>query len=113
MCAWALLWFAYFLERADASSLVPMLLIAFSVATGPWAYMAQKEAQGGNNQSSFTAFFLQLACAVIFVLLTFVGVHPRTALLTFLAIMGIAFLLNVAMAIIMAVAESNSSRTSE
>ena len=105
MCAWALWWFAYFMKRADASSWVPMLLIAFSVATGPWAYMAQKEAQGGNNQSSLTAFFLQIACAVMFALLAFAGVHPKTALLAFLVIMSIAFLLNVAMGVVMAIAE--------
>ncbi len=86
MCAWTLFWFGYYLKQADSSSFVPMLLIAFSVAAGPWAYMAQKEAQGGNNQSSFTAFFLQLACAV----------------------MGAAFLLNVGAAVLMAITESRS-----
>ncbi len=106
MSAWSLLWFAYFLKRADASSLVPMLLIAFSVATGPWVYMAQKEAQGGNDQSSFTTFFLQIACAAIFVMLAFAGAHPFTALVAFLVIMGIALLLNLGMGIAMAAAQA-------
>jgi hypothetical protein len=102
MSAWALWWFAYFLKRADPSSVVPMLLIAFSVATGPWAYMAQKEAQGGNEHSSLTTFFLQLACAVIFVMLAFAGAHPFTALVVFLVIMATALLLNAGMGLAMA-----------
>jgi hypothetical protein len=113
MSVWALWWFGYFLKRADSSSLVPMLLIAFSVATGPWAYMAQKEAQGGNNHSSFTTFFLQLACAVIFVMLAFADARAITALIVFLGIMIIALLLNAVMGIAMAAAQENSARTFE
>jgi len=105
MCAWALFWFGYYLKQADVSSLTPMLLIAFSVATSPWAFMAQKEAQEGNNHSSNTAFFLQLACAVVFALLAFVGVHPKTALITFLIIMSATFLLNVVISVLEAIAE--------
>lgn len=112
MCAWALWWFGYFLKIADTASLVPMLLVAFSVATAPWAYMAQKDAQSGNNHASFTAFFLQIACAAIFVLIALGGAHPKTALVTFIVIMGIAFLLNLGMGFLMAVAESGSARTS-
>lgn len=112
MCIWALWWFAYFLKMADNTSLVPMLLIAFSVATAPWTYLAQKEAQSGNNQASFTAFFLQLACAAIFALVALAGAHPKTAVVTFLVIMGIAFLLNLGIGFAMAVAESDSTRTS-
>jgi hypothetical protein len=113
MSGWALFWFAYFLKRADASSLVPMLLIAFSVATGPWAYMAQKEAQSGNEYSSITTFFLQIACAVILVMLAFAGAHPFTALVVFLVIMAIAFLFNLGMGIAMAAAQTGSVRNVE
>lgn len=112
MCTWALWWFSYFLKIADSTSLVPMLLIAFSVATAPWVYMAQKDAQGGSNHASFTAFFLQLACAAIFVLVALGGAHPTTALVTFLVIMGVAFLLNLGMGFVMAVAESGSAGSS-
>jgi len=108
MSVWALGWFAYFLKRADGSSLVPMLLVAFSVATGPWAYMAQKESQGGNDQSSFTTFFLHLACAFLFVMLAFGGAHPFTALTAFVVVMGIALLLNLGMAIAMAASQPGS-----
>lgn len=113
MSGWALLSFAYFLEKADASSLVPMLLIAFSVATGPWAYMAQKEAQSGNEYSSITTFFLQIACAVILVMLAFAGAHPFTALVVFLVIMGIAFLINLGMGIAMSAVQTGSARNVE
>jgi hypothetical protein len=41
----------------------------------------------------------------MFVLLAFAGVHPKTALLAFLVIMSIAFLLNVAMGVVMVIAE--------
>jgi hypothetical protein len=113
MSAWALWWFAYFLNRADPSSLVPMLLLAFSVATGPWAYMAQKEAQGGNDHSSFTTFFLQLACALTFVMLAFAGARPFTALIAFLVTMAVALLFNAVMGIAMATAQERSARNFE
>lgn len=97
MCGWALWWFAYFMQKADSSSAIPMLLVAFTVATAPWAYMAQKEAQSGNSQSSFTTFFLQLACAVAFVMLAFAGAQPYTALVVFLSVMGLALILSLGM----------------
>ena len=49
--------------------------------------------------------YCTLRGAVMFVLLAFAGVHPKTALLAFLVIMSIAFLLNVAMGVVMAIAE--------
>lgn len=105
MCAWALWWFAYFMQKASSSSAVPMLLVAFTVATAPWAYMAQKEAQSGNSQSSFTTFFLQLACAVAFVMLACAGARPFTALVVFLAIMGLALLISLGTAFAMVSAD--------
>lgn len=108
MCAWALWWFGYFMQKADSSSLVPMLLVAFTVATAPWAYMAQKEAQSGNNQSSLSTFFLQLACAVAFVMLAFAGAQPFTALVAFLSVMSLALLLSLGMGFAMVAADRGS-----
>lgn len=110
MSGWAVIWYGYFLKRADASSLVPMLLIAFSVATGPWGYMAQKEAQSGNEYSSITTVFLQISCAVILVMLAFAGSQAFTALVAFTVTMSIAFLINLGMGIAMAAAGTASSR---
>lgn len=110
MCAWALWWFAYYFHIANLSSLVPMMLVAYGVATSPWSYMAQKEAQGGNDQSAFTLFFLQIACAVIFVMSALVRVPPLTSGIVFLSIMAFALLLNVVMACIFATAERAARR---
>jgi hypothetical protein len=62
MCVWAVWWFAYFMS-AGVLSILPALLVAYSVATAPWVYMAQKEAQSGDGNAASTAFFLQLGCA--------------------------------------------------
>lgn len=107
--AWALWWFAYYLGLGAASAIVPMLLIAYGVATGPWVYMAQKEAQGGSGHAMATAFFLQIACAIVLVMLAFLGARPETALITFLSVMMLALVLNVVMFIVMAASASSSN----
>lgn len=47
----------YFLARADAGSWIPLLIWSYGVATGPWAWMAQKEMEGGGGEGSVVAVF--------------------------------------------------------
>lgn len=94
MCVWAIWWFMYFLGTG-LDSVLPALLVAYSVATGPWVYMAQKEAQDGSGSAASTAFFLQVACALALVMLAFFGAHPMTALVAFVCVMGLALIFNV------------------
>jgi hypothetical protein len=94
MCVWTLLWFFYFSHSALSGSIIPMMLWAYTVATAPWSYMAQREAQGGEHTSSMAVFFLELGSVVGLVLLL-CGAQASTAVLAFLAIMGATFLVNL------------------
>ena len=48
----------------DFGSPVPNALLAYAVATSPWAYM---EARTGGEHATFTMFFFNLACAMLMV----------------------------------------------
>lgn len=93
MSVWALFWFGFFQARATASSLVPMLLIAFMVATHPWVYASVKESEmsSGADSSLGTSvgvIALQIACAVVLVLSAFAGASPLAAVAALFLIMG-------------------------
>jgi hypothetical protein len=99
MSIWALGMFHSFLAKSDSTSLVPMMMVAFGAATGPWSYMAQQEARGGNEYSSLTAMFLSLASAVTLFLLVFTEMNTFEVSSIFLLIMGIVFFIQLFIAI--------------
>jgi hypothetical protein len=107
MCAWALQCFAYFMQRADSSSSVLTLLVAYTVATVPWGYMAQKESETGGEHASTMTLFLQFACAIAFVMLAVAGAQPFTALIVSLSVMGVALLFSFGL-ILVAVASDRA-----
>jgi hypothetical protein len=55
-CVWV---FSWIMSQADDNP-VPYLLWAYSTATAPWVFMAQKDAQAGNEYAGQTTFFAQL-----------------------------------------------------
>jgi len=99
MSIWALGMFHTFLAKSDSTSLAPMMLVAFAAATGPWSYMAQQEAKGGNEYSSITAMFLSLASGVTLFLLAFTDTDTFDVFGIFLLIMGIVFFIQLFIAI--------------
>lgn len=58
----------FFAKRADASSFIPMLIWSYGVATGPWAWMAQKEQQGGGGFASIVSSFFSQVGYIVMVL---------------------------------------------
>jgi hypothetical protein len=65
MGIWALTIFWFFSGMAAPAAALPVVLWSYSTATGVWIYMAQKEAQSGNEYSTLSAFFNQVGCAVL------------------------------------------------
>ncbi|GAB3739951.1 hypothetical protein GCM10028794_24110 [Silanimonas algicola] len=98
MIVWAFGAFAYFRKLSDSGSLVPMMLIAYLVATAPWSYMAQKDVQSGNESSLASIFFLQASCFIAAVMLGVGDAGLRSSGLMLCVIMGCAFLVNASMA---------------
>jgi hypothetical protein len=101
MGVWAICIFYYFANASRASSALPTVLWSYAVATGVWSYMAQKEAQSGNQYSALSAFFNQISCVVLMV---YSYANYRDLELVEMAVwyaipMAIALAINVLMAI--------------
>lgn len=73
--------------------LIPRMLWAYAVATGPWTFMAQKEAATDrDSQAPMTAFFAQVGCLSI-MLSIWIGNGYQSAFgmaLFFVPLMGLA-----------------------
>lgn len=92
MGGWGLFSFKILLKDADQSSLLPMCIWAYGAAVGPWTYMASKE---NNEHSEFSVIFLQIASLIFAIMIAFDLGHPLIAILVFLGIMLLAFLLTI------------------
>jgi hypothetical protein len=87
----------FFASQADSSSVIPLLLWSYGVATGPFAYMASKE--GDDAFASIAAtFFAQVGYVVMVLLVLFFRVTLIDVLTVFLLIMlaGVAVQFSVA-----------------
>lgn len=103
MTAWAgQASFQYFIGRATDAQFWPLLLWAYAVATAPWAYMARKEMQSGNDAAMTSTFFLQIGCLVAMIILAFGG-ELATAQLALLSVMGVGFILSTILTALLAV----------
>lgn len=85
-CGWTL---AFFAQRADGSSMIPALLWAYGAATGPLAYMTQKEGQGGgdNTGATITTYFAQLGFVIMVGAALVAGLSIAEAMVIFAAVM--------------------------
>lgn len=61
MLGWAFFVTLAFLGHSRNSSLFPILLLAYGSSTGPWAFLASKDQQGGGNEfSAFGVLLIQV-----------------------------------------------------
>lgn len=92
-----------FVRDATASNLIPKLLWSYGLATGPWAYMASKDAQGGEGAgfASLSATFLaQLAYLTIMILVIFTAITVLSAIEVFAGFMVVALLIQMTLAVL-------------
>lgn len=107
---WCMGALTYLLSRATPASWIPLMLLAFSIGTAPWTYMAQKEAQGGAGESSLVAaFFAQLA--FVAVMLAIVIFRPESLRPLWL-IFSVVMLIHVCFATVVGVAIMREAATS-
>jgi hypothetical protein len=85
---WCIIAFYAYLRMSGPGSLVPGMLMAYSVATGPWAFMASKEEQSGDETSTFAALIAELACATAVVMILVFGAPFSIAATTLGGIAG-------------------------
>lgn len=79
----------------------PLLLMAYTVATAPVGYMANKESDSPSTM--ITTFFIMLGCALFMIMLMF-GIYPGTANLIFMGIMAIGIFVQLVVGIQLATA---------
>lgn len=88
-----------FVKDATASSLIPKLIWSYGVATGPWAYMASKDQQGGDGFASMLATFLaELAYVVIMLMVIFSTITLLQALKVFAGFMLVGLVIQMTIA---------------
>lgn len=88
LTGWCLLILTFFVREADSKSFVPILFWSYAMATGPIAYMAQKESQaGGGDFAVMSSFFVQVAYVLVLLALLFFRPSLADAAILFGAVM--------------------------
>jgi hypothetical protein len=86
----------YFLDQATMNTVIPLLLWAYSVATSPISYMAQKEmVEVGNEQSVIFAIFSQIAMIAVIIGLFVAPIDFVNSISVFIAIMFAGLLVQI------------------
>lgn len=91
MTAWALFVTTAFLGHSRNSALFPMVLLAYGASVAPWAYLASKDQQAGNEHAGISVFLFQTGVFVGCALLLF---NPDNGLTFFLTPILAAQILN-------------------
>jgi len=88
---WCLAILYFFAVQADSSSIIPVLLWSYGVATGPIAFLAQKDLQSGNEYAMILTFFAQVA----YLLAILVVLFARVSVIDVLVLFGIVMLVGL------------------
>lgn len=91
MGAWALFLTAAFLGHSRSSPLLPMVLLAYGASVAPWAFLASKDQQFGNEYSAISVFLFQTG---VFVGCALLLLSPENGFIVFLTPLVIAQGLN-------------------
>ncbi len=78
--AWCMGVFTFLLGKATSDTLIPLLLLSFSLGTGPWRYLARRELREGRRGEVIQTFFMQLAFVTMIAFFTIVRPEGSVAL---------------------------------
>ena len=96
MTAWCVGAFIVIISNWDGGSIWPYVLLGYSLATGPWTYMASKEGSNGVDATSIGTFFICLGSLAMLIATLIAGEVNSTVLyITFGIAMGIAFIIQM------------------
>lgn len=91
-----------FVNGATETSLIPLLIWSFGIATGPWIALSSREGSGdGNNASFIAALLAQIAFVVVALKLLFSGLSLFAALKVFGSFMAVGFVIQFTMVVMM------------
>jgi len=88
---WCIAVLYIFAKRADSSSIIPMLFWSYGVATGPIAWLAQKDLQSGNEYAMISTFFAQVAYLLVILVVLF----ARVSVVDVFVLFGIVMLVGM------------------
>ena len=92
LTGWCILVLIYFTSHAGPSSIIPVLIWSYGIATGPIARIAQIERRSGNEYAMITAFFIEVAYMLTVLAVVLVGVSLLRVLVLFGAVMSIGLI---------------------
>jgi len=95
---WCILVLSYYINHADANSIIPVLIWSYGIATGPIIWLSQKDSQSGNKSSLITTFFLQVAYMLSILAILLVGVSLGNVLVLFSVVMTVGLFLQFSVA---------------
>lgn len=100
LTAWCIAVLYFFGRQADPDSIIPVLLWSYGVATGPIAWMAQKETQGGGGEGAMmSTFFSQFAYVLVILAILLFGVSLLDVIVLFGVIMSVGLVFQFRMAL--------------
>ena len=101
MGLWAVGIFWYFSNSVSTNAMIPAIFWSYSIATSVWNYLAQKDAQSGNNYAAMTSFFNQIGCVslMIYTYENFHHVNIYSLAIWFSVPMAVGLVVHVAMVV--------------
>ena len=99
---WCCSIFFHFMGEATGSTYIPLLIWSYGVATGPWSYMASKEASNdeGGDGSPLIAFSIEFAFLIVIVVSLFTDPSRLEVIEIFGAVMAVAVVAQVALVVL-------------
>lgn len=94
LAVWCMAVLFFFTRQADVSTIIPILLWSYVVATAPIAWMAQKELQGGGGiHSTISSTFAQVAYILVVLAMILLKVSFLYGVILFLAVMMVGIVM--------------------
>jgi hypothetical protein len=93
LIVWSVVVLIHFTDQATDSSLIPILIWSYGVATGPISFLASKDAQSGSDSSALPTLLLQVAYLAVILGIIFVEqMSFFNVICTFVLVMSIGLL---------------------
>ncbi len=99
MTVWCVCVLVYFVNRAEARSLIPTVVWSYGVAMAPWSWLAQKDQ--GNWASGVSTFFGEVGYIVMMLMVLLLRVTVADAMMAFAAVMVIGLIVQFKMLVTM------------
>ncbi len=98
LVGWCILVLIYYTKQANPDSIIPILIWSYGIATGPIAWLAQKDMQSGSEYAMVATFFIQIAYLLTVIGILFVGMSLINVIVLFSIVMSVGMVVQFSMA---------------